>query len=62
MDDATGIVFIVMMFGAISITGLGVHNSTRQAAIENCITAHSDWTVTQANNYCNSIIREGKLP
>jgi len=62
MDDSAGIVIIVMMFAAIFITGIGVQNSTRKDAIENCIQAHCDWTVTQANNYCNSIIREGKLP
>ena len=62
MDDSIGIVLIILMFVSVVITGIGVHNSTRQEAIANCIQAHSDWTVTQANNYCNTVIREGKLP
>ena len=62
MDDSAGIIIIIMMFAAIFVTGIGVHNSIRKDAIENCIQAHSDWTVTQANNYCNTVIREGKLP
>ena len=62
MDDSTGIVLIILMFVGVVITGIGVQHSTRQEAIANCIQAHSDWTVTQANNYCNTVIREGKLP
>lgn len=62
MDDSAALIIIIMMFVAIFVTGIGVHNSTRKDAIENCIKAHSDWTVTQANNYCNTVIREGKLP
>ena len=62
MDDSTGIVLICMMFFAIVVTGIGVRTSTKSEDIGNCIQAHSDWTVTQANNYCNTVIREGKLP
>ena len=62
MDDKGYLVVLLLMVFLVLVTGLSASNGATKSAVENCIKAHSDWSVTQANNYCNTVIREGKLP
>ena len=61
-DDNTHLILLLLLFVCVIVTAFGMQQSTMNYAVENCIKGHSDWTVTQANNYCNSLIRKGEVP
>lgn len=62
-DDGGMILFFILIFiGALVLVSFGSFKSGTDSAIANCIQGHSDWSVQQANTYCNLLIREGKVP
>ena len=62
MDDRDLTVLFILVFFGIVVAGIGCSVSATSTAIGNCIKANNDWTVQQAHDYCNSVIREGKRP
>ena len=61
-NDSGMIVFFCFMFIMLmALVSFGSFKSGTDSAIANCIQGHSDWSVQQANTYCNLLIREGKV-
>lgn len=62
-DDGGTIIFFVFLFVMLmALVSFGSFKSGTDSAIANCIQGHNDWSVQQANTYCNLLIREGKVP
>lgn len=62
MKDSEVIMVIIFVVVVLFTLVFGTRHATFQESIQNCIQANSDWTVTTAQTYCKSVIREGKRP
>ena len=62
MKDNEVLFMIVAVVAMVFLIVLSVNNTATNRAVENCISANYDWRVDVANNYCNSVIKNGVRP